>query len=305
MKKAVVFSLTLIFLLVSVTVGQAQTSDPSLDSLLIDVWPDYDRPSILILISGTFPENTPLPAEITIPMPEGADLLVVARIDAADGRMKDDITYTESADGVTLTTPDREFRVEYYIPYEANNLERSFDFTWTAPFEVNQAAFKLQQPSAATDYTFEPAAANTTLIEGLTYYITSAQPLSVGQSMSMSLNYTLAENRLSIEDLRSNITDAQTTFNEGAETAGQERNNNLPLIAVGIGVLLVLGALSYQLLMRGGDSGSVSPRQRKPRPTRSTAASSSGRGGKFCHNCGESIGDTDKFCANCGTAVKR
>ncbi len=303
MKKTITLLLVLLVLLVPISTGLAQEPSPTLDSMLIDVWPDYDRPSALILISAMLPADTPLPATVTIPMPEGADLLVVARIDDADGVMKDDIAYSETDGAVTLTTPDREFRIEYYIPYEANGLDRSFDFTWTAPFDVNQAAFKLQRPSAATAFTFEPATASAFQENGLTYHQTPPQEVLAGQPFSINLNYTLSANRLSIEDLRNNITDAQTTFSEEAAPVVDAGSGiNWPLIAVGIGGLLVIGALGYQFAAnRGGGN-----RPYKPRPIRAARPSAPpSRGSKFCHNCGESVGSSDKFCANCGTAVKR
>jgi len=302
MKKPIALLLVLLVLLVPISTGLAQEPSPALDSMLIDVWPDYDRPSALILISATLPDDTPLPATVTIPMPEGADLLVVARIDAADGVMKDDIAYSETDGAVTLTTPELEFRVEYYIPYEANGLDRSFDFTWTAPFDVTQAAFKLQRPTAAATFTFGPATATAFQNDGLTYYQTEPQAVLAGQPFSITLNYTLSADRLSIEDLRNNITDAQTTFTEEAAPVVDEGSGaNWPLIAVGVGGLLVIGALGYQLATNRGGS-----RPSKPRPTRAARPSASpSRGNKFCHNCGESVGGSDKFCASCGAAVKR
>lgn len=300
MKKRLTLLFVLLFLLVPISVGLAQETSPTLESMLIGVWPDYDRPSVLILISASLPADTPLPATVSIPMAEGADLLVVARIDTTDGVMKDDVTYSVENNVVTLTTPDRNFRIEYYMPYQKSGLDRSLAFTWTAPFNVNQAVFKLQRPSAATAFSFEPITANTIQENGLTYHQTAPQAVSAGQAFSVNLNYTLSSERLSIEDLRNNITDAQTTFTEPTTAADEGSSINWPLIAIGFGGLLIVGALAYVLIT--SRSGS---RPQKARRSRTARPSAQPRGKKFCHNCGEAVGSNDKFCANCGTAVKR
>ncbi|HEX6387566.1 MAG TPA: hypothetical protein VF177_23100, partial [Anaerolineae bacterium] len=101
------------------SVASAQSETTAIESLAVEFWPDYDRPAVLVLLTGTLPADTPLPATVTLPLPQEADLNAVARI-SDDNVMIDDIEYTTGADQLTFTTPDRRFRIEYYLPYTAD-----------------------------------------------------------------------------------------------------------------------------------------------------------------------------------------
>src|SRR5690606_36738597 len=110
---------------------QAQSPAETIANLTVDLWPDYDRPGVLVLLTGMLSEDTPLPAILTVPLPAGATLNAVARI-SSENVMVDDIDYTVTESGVALITPDRRFRIEYYAPYETVGGERRYHFTWEA-----------------------------------------------------------------------------------------------------------------------------------------------------------------------------
>ena len=124
---------------------QAQTTTSTVENLAVDIWPDYDRPSVLVLFTGVLPASATLPATITIPLPDNADLTAVARITAEDNLI-DDIAFDENEQGVTLTTPEPRFRVEYYMPYDLAGDERTFTFEWLAELSVSEMLVSVQQP---------------------------------------------------------------------------------------------------------------------------------------------------------------
>jgi len=90
MKRNYLF-LLILFALMLPCIAHTQSKVTAIDSLLIDLWPDYDRTSALVLLTGALPANTKLPATVTLPFPEKAQLNAVARIDSSDGVMKDDM----------------------------------------------------------------------------------------------------------------------------------------------------------------------------------------------------------------------
>ncbi len=93
--------------------GHTQDKVTVIDSLVIELWPDYDRASVLVLLTGTLPDNTRFPATVTLPFPNTARLNAVARIDSSDGIMKDDISSSTAPGEFTFITPDLRFRLEY------------------------------------------------------------------------------------------------------------------------------------------------------------------------------------------------
>ena len=54
--------LLVLFVLMPMTAGFAQEPVSAIDTLDIEIWPDYDRPSVLVLLTGTLPGDTRLPA---------------------------------------------------------------------------------------------------------------------------------------------------------------------------------------------------------------------------------------------------
>jgi hypothetical protein len=109
--KRISLILLVMLMLMPMTPGLAQNPVSVIDALDIEIWPDYDRASVLVLLTGTLPGDTRLPASVTLPLPEVARLNAVARIDSKDGKMKDDIFSSSDPPGaLTFTTPDLRFR---------------------------------------------------------------------------------------------------------------------------------------------------------------------------------------------------
>ncbi|MCI0397141.1 MAG: hypothetical protein L0322_19675, partial [Chloroflexi bacterium] len=156
------FLLVTVLLLTTPVPGLAQAPAGTLAQLAVDLWPDYDRPAVLVLLTGTLPADTPLPATVTLPFPAEATLNAVARI-TGDNNMVDDVSYDTTNGQLTLTTPDLRFRVEYYLPYTEEAGQRTFTFAWQDGPAVAELAASVQQPAAASELATTPAAESVTV----------------------------------------------------------------------------------------------------------------------------------------------
>ncbi len=274
----------------------AQEQIETIDTLTVDLLPDFDETSVLVLITGMLPAGTPLPATVSLPLPEGSDFNVVARIDAADGRMKDDIEFSINNGEVTFTTPDLQFRLEYYYPYSANGSQRTFSYNWVSDESVNQLNMNVQQPSASSSLSTNPASVDVfTGEDGFTYYVLPAKAIAANQSYAVEVTYTMDREELSVSSSAPSITDVQTTGFSPAESTSNNIDWPIILAAAGV-VLVILGLIVWQLSSSRGKS-----RARKPRPVRQVETKSDSQ---YCHICGQPILGTDKFCRECGTARK-
>lgn len=290
----------------------AQTPATTLEQLDIDVWPDYDDPSILVIMSGTLPPDAQLPATVTLPIPDGASINAVARV-SSDNRLMSDISYDESDPGqLTLTTPDPRFRVEYYAPYEADGNDRRFTFDWRAGMTVLELIMSVQQPVLASDLTLIPAAASvSTRQDGLQYHDLPPQSIPEGESFTLQGAYTLVRPGLTVDLLETQqpgqIDPAPPTSpSASSDSAGAAFN--WPVLLAAMGAVLAIGALAWFALRDRRSSRRVT----KPRPVRrpkakpaskATAAPATGKA-KFCHECGQEASPGDRFCSNCGAALK-
>jgi hypothetical protein len=224
-------------------------------------------------------------------------LNAVARI-SNDDQMIDDITFERGDDTLTLTTPDRRFRIEYYIPYQAEGLQRTFSYVWHGGPAVSELDIGVQQPQAATSIDVQPAPE--LVIEGndgLQYHNLPVRQLQAEEAFSVEINYTLSSEQLTVPAAASGSVSNTTT--PAANEAGSFLDGlDWPIILSVAGGVLLLLAVGWQIF---GARLSARRAPRKPRPSRAMRQQQA----KFCHQCGARAQEGDRFCRECGTELKR
>ncbi len=314
--KRSLFLLLLLLLLGQISTVQAQTTASTIENMAVDIWPDYDRPSVLVIFTGVLPADVSLPAIITIPMPDNADLNAVARI-TAENDLIDDIAFDENEQGVTLTTPEPRFRVEYYMPYDLTDDERTFTFEWLADITVAEMRLSVQQPVGTTEMTTAPAVFSVTPREdGFQYHNLSPQPVATGERLSLAVTYRRPMSQLSAELLQPR-TPNQPATNQ-PETAPGTRLD-LPTILLASGGVAILAVGAWMLV----GERMMAARQKRTKPRRKaktaqpknpepeveveveTAEPPSHSFVRFCHQCGQKSDPGDRFCRSCGTRLKK
>ncbi len=298
--------LVLALLLFTPSLALAQTDTPTIDRMSIEIWPDFDQPAVLVLITGFFTDGTPNPTEVTLPLPNEADIHVVAIFTEDEVLTDQGVEYTTDDNTVTFRTPGTGFRLEYYIPYEALGNQREFTYTWLADMPVNELTLVVQEPFAATNLTTNPTAANVSEEKGLTYHILSPQPVPAGTPFSVDVTYTLSSPQLTVDSQVPEVDTAVSNPEPVPPPAASPTsflnldNINWPLVLAGAGLLLIIAAVIWQI----ASSRSGSKRPIKPR-RQAKSAKSAQTTAKYCHECGQPLQPEDKFCRECGTAVKK
>jgi hypothetical protein len=293
MKRKTFFLLIFIALILP-GAGHTEGDLTTLDSLVLDFWPDYDRASVLVLLTGTLPADTKLPVSVTLPFPETAQLNAVARIDDSDGNMKDDIFYSHAPGEIIFIIPDFRFRVEYYFPYVANNNQRTFDFTWVANLSVKRFQLRVQQPAFAMSLTTLPPTQNVSRGEGgLTYYAFPVQSVPAGQSFSVNVAYTMTTDELSIESLAPPTTPVQEPGLPSKIRADEGINWSI-IAVVMAGIILVIAFVWLTGTRR------VRFARHATRDAKAKIKSPS----NFCRKCGNPTGKDDRFCSKCGSPLQ-
>jgi len=271
--------------------ARAQNEISTFESLKVDLWPDYDRPSVLVLLTGILPAETRFPATIILPLPKDAQLNAVARIDGRDGIMKDDISVTPGpSDMLMFITPDLQFRVEYYVPYTVNGSQRSYDYSWKADITVNKLQLKIQQPKAATSFKLNPLAKNiTTQMDGLTYHVFPPKAVLAGQLFSAHMEYDNKSFQLYTDT--SPPAPEENPFPENLSSKAIDSQTNWTIPAIILGGLIVITGLLWLIISHRNQMETQKSPIQKPLGTTQV---------KFCRKCGEPVDKKDQWCAYCG-----
>ena len=293
------FLILLVFFISTLPLFTALAQQPvgELDSVQISFWPDFDDPSVLVLITGQFPEDAPLPAQVSIPVPDDAQINAVASIDEA-GMASIDFDSTNG--NVTFVTSSPRFRVEYYAPYQQDGLSRSYDFEWIADLAVAELSAEIQQPANAITLTSEPAASNmyTNETDGLFYHALDPRAVPAGTSYQVDFQYDMASDALTVGQ----VTSASEEVSGRDVVAPVETVNNNWLIFAAIAGLVALAVIGTWFVATRA-SGRKSSRPIKPKPKK--AENTKSKEVIFCHNCGQAAESNDRFCRRCGTELKR
>lgn len=277
MKKNLVIISTLIALcLWLVAPVGAQTATNQLSQVQIDLWPDLDRPSVLVLITAELPADAPLPSTLEFKLP--VEPSAVASVNAA-GDMLNTPYSTESDAGVTTVTVEsneRTIRVEYYFPYQQTGNQIEFEYQWLGGPAVDDLLILFREPNGSTAVTTESQFENVgPLSDEQPNHSWQVGSVEVGQSVSAAFGYTAAP-PAAVGDSSVN------------QPGSQEATADLTLIILAAlgGLFVGAGAMWFWQNQRT----TVRPRQRAPKASRTG----------FCHQCGSSLKSGDVFCRQCG-----
>ncbi|OQX63229.1 MAG: hypothetical protein B5M51_05215 [Anaerolinea sp. 4484_236] len=294
MRKWLVFLLAVCLLLMP-TLAHAQNS-VTIRKLNIQLWPEYDRPDMLVMYSFALSEDTTLPAELQVRIPANANLNAVAK---NEGEKMVNVPYdapVKDGDWITITMLIDDlanYRVEYYLPMAKSGTTRNFSFVWQSDYDVESLRLQFQQPPTSTNLSATPELPTVdSTAGGIIYHNLTLSGLPAGEVFTLELSYDKDNDDLTVSAMPVEI--------EGAQESGGgsfSLTDSLPSILVGIGVVLIVGGLLY-FTLSGRNSIDSTPRKRhKPR------AASAG-GNVYCHECGKRARSGDKFCRSCGARLR-
>lgn len=293
----------------------------TLATLHVALWPEFDRPGVLVIIDGSLPAGTALPAEVSLRMPAAAGLPNATAYQSADGSLLA-ASYTTTPAGsdiiVTFSTEALAFRLEYYDPaLTVTDGRRTYTFDWTSDYAVTAAAVRVQQPATATEFATLPVLAATgTAEDGLEYYEGSLGSLTAGQAVQVTIGYTKPD-----DTLTSAVIGAAPAATTAVTPVGT--NNTLgALVVAGVG-LAAAGVIGF-IYWRGRRPARAAEARRRSAPRRHRGQPAAQRaptaprpaapaarptppaaaGAAFCTQCGQARQPGDKFCRQCGAPVK-
>lgn len=177
--------------------AHAQAEVVTLSELVIQVWPEYDQPSVLVLYHGQVAEGTALPVELRFALPPDAAFHAAAYYDAATGDLLNAPHVLENG-SIVMSSPNGTFHIEFYDPaLQSDGEQRSYTLAWEGDYAVQQLIWEVQQPPTAQSFSVDPTGGSLAVGEnGLAYYSVSQPGVAAGETTALSLSYLNPEGAL-------------------------------------------------------------------------------------------------------------
>ncbi|MEN8172108.1 MAG: zinc ribbon domain-containing protein [Chloroflexota bacterium] len=298
----------LAILIMLLSFGAAQAQAPAqLSFLEVDLWPEYDRPDVLVIYRIQLDSGVTLPQDLTFRIPAAAGEPHAVAYRQPGGSLLT-ANYSRQVEGqwalITFNATAPEIQIEYYDPeFEINGTDRHYEFSWLGEYAVDTMVVQIQQPVGANNMRIEPDLGSFEAgSDGLMYYSLEIGTLSVGDPIAVKVDYQKEDDVLSIEsfDISAPIQ------NQPSNQVDASMTDWLPWILGGFGLVLVAGSIGWYWL----SGREVQPTPKKTsRGRRSSSRTRSqtevGHGeANHCHQCGKRAASGDRFCRVCGTKLR-
>jgi hypothetical protein len=300
-----IFPFLLIVLLLSASGVHAQ-NPVTLNSLQVQIWPEYDKPSVLIIYQMTLPSSTIFPVDLSIRIPAAAGDPNAVAVRQVDGTLlNSDYTRTVSGDWATIsfTTTAPEIQLEYYDPtLEIDGNARHYQYIWPGDYAVDQFIIQVQQPAGATDMRISPSlGTGATGSDNLVYYTEDIGAIPAGQNISINIDYNKSTDTLSAESLPVEPSAPIPQSN----VSNLNISSWLPWILGILGAGLIIGGIIW-FWQSGKQRPSSKPRRRRSKADLNEPGQTLSTPGEeiYCSQCGKRASPGDVFCRSCGTQIR-
>jgi hypothetical protein len=299
-----ILSLWLLLVLLLPAAAQAQTAQ-SLSELEIDLWPEYDRPGVLVIYRLTLSAQTVIPAQVSVRIPAavGEPYAVAAR--QAEGALFN-LAYERVVSGewasIIFTATSSEIQLEYYDNTLSRTGDlRSFTYTWPGDFAIQSMVIQVQQPLDASNMRISPSfGAGVTGGDGLVYYDRQVGQVNADQTVEISFQYTKSTDTFSAQSL---TVRPSGEISQGGSN-GLQPSNMLWLVFGLLGAALIVGGVLWYRQTGRQAERVAKPRRGRRASARKEQAVMSAEEGIYCHRCGKRAQPGDRFCRSCGTALR-
>ena len=284
--------------------ARAQTAviNPSLAHLEIDIWPEFDKASaVLVILRGEIAADMTLPAQVSVRIPTSSGgPIAVAEAETATDQLLE-LPYQSSDVQVDFMTinfiaTNRFIHVEFYDPLKTESPARAYKYLWPGDFSAAQVTLQVQEPAGASEVSVSPAlGAPVQQADGLFYRQGDLGALELGKGLAVDVGYQRTETRTSTDILGL----GQGT---AASSSGKSEWTTTRLLILGAmgAASAVLLATALVLWRRQVARARAAPASRVQRRRQGMAGGS----GSACGKCSSELQPGARFCPSCGHPVK-
>ncbi len=278
-----------VFLLFAGLLSAPLAQDSPFNSFIIALWPEYDRPGVLVILTGEI-KTDQLPLRIRTPLPDGVDIVMAMGQEGGGSDLSPvAVSFEGSLKWIDATFLAPQFQIEFYFnPFEENKL-REFEYLFqiNQPLETYHVA--VQVPLGGEAFSFSETDVDSVRDDhGLNYIRKRFAGLAADLPKPFSFSYQNESGRLTVnilEGMLDNMPNQEFQTDSQTESVKRYRLPTFePYLILGV-VAVIVAAVFWRTDKKRGDT-------------------SQKNGKNFCSNCGSKIGGSGKFCGNCGIKLK-
>ncbi len=305
-KKTIAIVLLSILLMALPVKAQNQVGFSTLE---VDLWPEYDKASMLVIYRIQLASDVSLPVDLTLQIPTSAGEPNAVAIRQQDGSLLN-TTFTRVVTGewsnITVTATLPEVQIEYYdneIVFDGDL--RQYSYVWNGDYPVENFLLQIQKPFSASSLQVIPENMGQfgQGSDGLTYFTADVEEVPEGTPVQFSISYIKETDDLTAEHLQV----------EASAPITQESNPQfdlaqaLPWILGTVGVMLVIGGLIWSVIINRQPAEAAVPSRRRRTRSRTdptVLANTTEAPANYCHQCGKRANPGDRFCRACGSKLR-
>ena len=274
-----------VFLLFAGFLTLSQAQESPFKSFIIALWPDYDKPGVLVILTGEI-EKDKLPLRIKPPIPLGADFVLgpghaggtpdlspLNEINSEKGRLIDDL----------FIKP--QFQIEfYYNPFDKKE-NRESEYTFELNHLLNSYHVAIQIPLASDQFIFSESDIDSVRDDhGLKYIRKRFDLLPPNSPQTFSFSYFNKNERLTVDVLQEMLDVMPSKDLAIDENKYAVERYRLPKYQPY--VILAFVVIAISIVFFNSEKKELKPTEKNKK--------------NFCTKCGEKIKYQNNFCSNCG-----
>ncbi|MBL8051447.1 MAG: zinc ribbon domain-containing protein [Anaerolineales bacterium] len=272
----------------------------TLYSVNVQLWPEYDQPSMLVIVDFKVAPMTPLPANLTFRIPMDANLIAVAFATENGDLLNANFaapTVNDAWQSFTISVEQNVlYRFEYYQPLQFKGNERTFSYSWGDSYAVNNFSVSVLEPMDVVAFSMQPNYVSKQSVNGLNVYESEIVKLAAGDEYTVDLQYE--KTSLTLVNAPQPVQPADLI---DENTAGRvSLNNFLPYVIGGFGLLFILVGIVYYWRV-----GRASNKRARRRKNLHVVEEDVNKTGAYCANCGARAKSGDRFCRTCGARLRK
>lgn len=280
--------------------GHAQTQpDINLDSVRIQLLPEYIQPTVLVIYEIFLAETISLPQDLTFEVPADVEVLRVINITTDDRPVE--LSYQKSPAGMwnnlQFTATTHHIRIEYQDPnLVRQGNQRLYEFRWLSLYPVRVFSVSVRQPLGASEIQSQPALSKLEdPLAEFTEYSAVFGAVPAGELFTLSFIYT--KNPGDLASLSLPVEPASPINGNALGRTPSPASVILWLLIASVAVIIVVGLYYWRFLVNLSDE--------RERVVQGVGIMNPEKQVFFCHECGMRSRVGDRYCNNCGSELRK